>query len=84
MRLLRKARKAYGDLGRGILREARRSGQRGSLDRSEGERRAAKRPADQPEWSVKRPSALADSQRDNFVELHRRLSLEYLKTVKKL
>ena len=66
------------------MREARRSGQRGSLDRSEGERRAAKRPADQPESEGKRPSALAASQRDNFVELHRRLSLECPKTVKKL
>ena len=45
--------------------EARRSGQRGSLERSEGERRAAQRPADQPESEQKRPSALTASQRDN-------------------
>ena len=35
------------------------------MDRSEDERRAAQRPADQPEWSGKRPNALTASQRDN-------------------
>ena len=38
---------------------------RGSLDRSEGERRAAQRPADQPEAKGKRPSEYALAERDN-------------------
>ena len=36
------------------------------MDRSEGERRAAQRPGDQPESEGKRPSDLTASQRDNI------------------
>ena len=45
--------------------EARKSGQRGSLERSEGEGRPAKRGGHQPEAEGKRASGLAALQRDS-------------------
>ena len=45
--------------------EARKSGQRGSLDRSETRQRTAQPSADWAEPEGKQPSALAASQRDN-------------------
>ena len=51
-------------------KEARRSGQRGGLERSEAERRGAVRPADQAETEGKRPSALAGSQRERKEARH--------------
>ena len=51
-----------------LFAEARSKGLRGSLDRSEGERRAARRPADQPESEGKRPSGQTLAQRDKKKE----------------